>query len=68
MRDEKPFHQFAGIKKIEGTYKYIFGTNAGNLGIAHFLNEKGYVENAGYKRGIILILVDQQNTLPMELL
>lgn len=41
IRDERPFHQIAGIKKIEGTYKYIFGTNVGNIGIAHFLNEKG---------------------------
>lgn len=41
IRDEKPLHQIAGIKKIEGTYKYIFGTNIGNIGIAHFLNEKG---------------------------
>jgi len=41
IRDEKPLHQIAGIKKINGTYKYIFGTNIGNIGIAHFLNEKG---------------------------
>ncbi len=41
IRDEKPSHQIAGIKEIRGTYRYIFGTNVGNLGIAHFLNEKG---------------------------
>ena len=117
IRDERPLHQIAGIKKIEGTYKYIFGTNAGNIGIAHFLNEyglaganntgspvisgikdigfndchimrivaekardcrealdiikslinKGYVSNAGYKRGMIFLFVDNNEGLRVEL-
>ena len=41
IRDEKPLFQIAGIKGISGTHRYIFGTNIDNLGIAHFLNEKG---------------------------
>ncbi|MFA5646541.1 MAG: C45 family autoproteolytic acyltransferase/hydrolase [Candidatus Ratteibacteria bacterium] len=41
IRDERPLYQIAGTKEIPGTYRYVFGTNAGNLGIAHFLNESG---------------------------
>ncbi|MCX6991786.1 MAG: C45 family autoproteolytic acyltransferase/hydrolase [Kiritimatiellaeota bacterium] len=41
IRDEAPLPQVVGTKHIDGTFRYIFGTNLNNLGIAHFLNERG---------------------------
>ena len=50
-RDERNFHQNVYVKKVADSYRYIAGGDIGNIGIAHFLNEKGLAgaNNTGSK-------------------
>lgn len=58
-RDKENLPQSVFVRGLTGTHRYLAGTDIGNLGIAHFLNEKGLAgaNNTGSRIGVDTDLV-----------